>query len=335
MGNSVIGGSISAGIDYLGCTIFMPGVEDPRTGKIVPSGHADLAEIISASLFGLGPEVLSPVGHGSKAYAEMWQGPLAGFMWHRLPKSGAGHCHVELKGEACALLGYARLQGFLQAIEAAGYRVRLSRADVAFDGVPFVPRMVRDAWVAGRVQTRIRSSSWEWFESETGTTFYYGLRASGRVVRVYDRRGPTRIEVEVREQRAEVFGRLLAQTSEAQFLAIAAAELASAAQFLGDDGKVAPWWRAVLEVSDMASPLKLERRQASLSAAVVVVHQARDQLWKLLGRVAVLAAGLGWDADAVAASVASFDLSDPESSRDVVRLRAAVAAAGALAPAAG
>lgn len=320
-------GSVVGALDYLGVTVFLPTTEDPRTGKRLSVGHREVGEIVSHALFGMGPDCLVALGFGSRSYAEMFSGPIEGFRWHRSPKTGGGHCHFELKGEACATLGYARVRAFLVALTDAGYHWRCSRVDAAFDGVPFRPVDVREAWLDGRVVTRIHRDSHDWRENAEGTTFYYGRRASGRLVRVYDRRGPTRIEVEAREDRARLLGDCIASLEEADWLGIAAAELGSAARFLDASGAIAEWWRSVIVLSDLAQPIRVSRRQPSLSAAAAVVSQARDQLRKLLAKAAVLAAGLGWDAAAVASQVQAFDLSAPDVAGEVQRLRLAVSAA--------
>lgn len=108
---------------------------------------------------------------------------------------------VNLPGEACELLGTA---GLLDLVRELG--LKLTRFDMAWDTDIFKPWEVRVAHAAGNAVT---FSKWhDWRENPEGSTFYVGKRGSDndvRLVRFYDRRGPTRTELEIHGKRAQMF----------------------------------------------------------------------------------------------------------------------------------
>lgn len=112
---------------------------------------------------------------------------------------------VNLPGEACELLGTA---GVLALVRELG--LKLTRLDVAWDTDVLTPATVRAAHAAGSAVT---FSKWhDWRENPEGSTFYVGKRGSDadcRLVRVYDRRGPTRVELEVHGKRAQMLWSIL------------------------------------------------------------------------------------------------------------------------------
>jgi DNA relaxase NicK len=93
-----------------------------------------------------------------------------------------------------------------------GIRFNVKRLDLAFDDVPFSPQEFLDALqsedlnsVAKRETIRVDSSPRARAEdaSHVGTTtVYIGANTSERMVRVYDKRGPVRLEFQLRDKQA-------------------------------------------------------------------------------------------------------------------------------------
>src|SRR5690606_9052456 len=87
---------------------------------------------------------------GYHAYSETYQlGAVK--LWHNPDRPDMGSC-IEVTGEACEELGR---EGLLAIWDAAEWRA--SRVDLAADHCPFTPSQVRDAWIAGDVDTRVKS----------------------------------------------------------------------------------------------------------------------------------------------------------------------------------
>lgn len=138
---------------------------------------------------------------------------------------------VSIKGTACEEMGLSNLAALSVVLELEPS----SRLDVAWDVGVFTPDTVETAFRAGQVVARIdrslnpetgRMRGIERRENHEGQTVYLGSRTSERFVRVYDRRGPTRLEMELKERRAvELWRRMLALNDEAAWGLEALAEL--------------------------------------------------------------------------------------------------------------
>ncbi len=159
-----------------------------------------VCEVVSRHMFGL---YFKPLDRGLWMYqrSAIEDSTKARVLWSpdRLDVA------VNLPGEACEMLGTA---GVLALVRELG--LRLTRLDVAWDTDVLTPSMVRDAHAAGNAVT---FSRWhDWRENPDGRTFYVGKRGSDndvRLLRVYDRRGLTRVELEVHGKRARMLWSVL------------------------------------------------------------------------------------------------------------------------------
>lgn len=108
---------------------------------------------------------------------------------------------VECPGTACEYLGLEKLRTLF-------CNARLSRVDVAFDHGLFTPGDVAD-WVrAGNVRTRAKRVRFDVKlkgPPSEGDKLTVGSRASEQYVRVYDRRGFTRMELELKGEMARAY----------------------------------------------------------------------------------------------------------------------------------
>ncbi len=138
---------------------------------------------------------------------------------------------VSVPGEACEALGISGLAALSVSIELEPS----SRLDVAWDTTLLTPDMALSAFFAGEVVARIdrrlnpetgKLRGWDRRSNHEGDTVYLGSRSSERFVRFYDRRGPTRVEMELKERRAvELWRRMLALHDEAAWGMEALADL--------------------------------------------------------------------------------------------------------------
>jgi hypothetical protein len=109
---------------------------------------------------------------------------------------------INAPGEVCETWADEIARAFVQ------LDARCTRIDVAMDVEPAdlarrrLVHMSR-AWKLGRVETRIRRTSWSMHKSDgegEGWTLYLGRPQSELMLRIYDRRGPLRIETQWRPQ---------------------------------------------------------------------------------------------------------------------------------------
>lgn len=132
---------------------------------------------------------------------------------------GRADVFVVLPGEVCEQLALPGLVALATELDL----VPSSRLDVAWDNCPFTPRQVARAFEAGDVVTRIKRSlsetgrvhGLETRSNAEGDTTYLGSRSSERFVRVYDRRGATRFEMELKGKRSiDLWARFMAASEE-------------------------------------------------------------------------------------------------------------------------
>lgn len=115
---------------------------------------------------------------------------------------------VNVPGAGCEFLGAQALQHLARILKP-------TRVDFAWDGVPFSVEQAT-SWVeAGQTRTRIRSASRHGtIMGDGGSSLTLGSRTSTAEIVVYDRRGPVRLELRLRGERAEAaYGLLNADIS--------------------------------------------------------------------------------------------------------------------------
>jgi hypothetical protein len=161
-------------------------------------------EVVSRHLFGL---VLEPSERGIWTYKHKALERSSGSFVAWTP--GRLDVVVNLPGSACEMLGTA---GLLELVRELGLTV--TRLDLAWDTENLMtPELVRNAYEAGSAVTHCKVTDWRESKGgkKAGSTFYVGNRSasSARLVRFYDMRGPTRVELEVHKERASMLWQLL------------------------------------------------------------------------------------------------------------------------------
>ena len=131
------------------------------------------------------------------------------------------HCHVEIPGEACdciipdvfrEIMTYLVYSRWVNGILLSNMFC-VKRLDLAFDNTPFTP----EEWLKGicgsnvitlakRDKIRIDYSPYALRDNgEQGCmTVYLGSNDSDRMIRVYNKRGYTRLELQMRDERAHL-----------------------------------------------------------------------------------------------------------------------------------
>ena len=213
-------------------------VEDARDKAFM------LYDLFFKDLFG----ELQDEGHGGRGFQEVWSG-LLGFKVYVTPSQGEKeYFHFEIPGQACEQIYWQILQG-LDDVLRNNYpeRYHYSRLDFAFDDLPFTPQDVEDAIKKGRVTssakretTMITKMPFERRQNgELGThTVNFGSGQSERMIRVYNRRGFTRLEMELKDKRADLVAKeILGASDVSEWFEIALAHLLDYVNF------DAVWWK--------------------------------------------------------------------------------------------
>jgi len=113
---------------------------------------------------------------------------------------------VDAPGEACEFLGLERLRVLF-------CNADIARADVALDHAPFTPAQLADEARKGniRCKSKHRHYTEDLRDQPDGNTLAIGSRMSHRYLRIYDGRGFTRVELEMKGRYARAMkGVLLA-----------------------------------------------------------------------------------------------------------------------------
>lgn len=154
-------------------------------------------------------------GHGGRGYAQIAKGLTEVKVYHdpnELGKNGV-HCHLEIPGDACDSITPDRFIDLFRWLKNQGIKCHVTRLDFAFDDCPFSPEDVLQAVkdeklvsLVKRESVNIMMSPWELRDDgQLGcSTLYIGARESQRMVRVYNKRGYTRLEMVCKDERAQV-----------------------------------------------------------------------------------------------------------------------------------
>jgi DNA relaxase NicK len=179
-----------------------------------------LYDVLFKGLFG----ELEAIGHGGRGFKEIWHSLLA-FKVYVTPSMGTEeYFNFEIPGQACELID-PQIFLKLESILSYGYReYRYKRLDFAFDDLGFTPQDVELAIANDQVRSlakretmTVHRTPFEKRENgELGTyTVNFGSRQSERMIRVYNRRGFTRLELELKGKRADLVAKQIFSASDA------------------------------------------------------------------------------------------------------------------------
>jgi len=194
---------------------------------------------------------------------------LLGFKVYVDPARGQKeYFHFEIPGQACELIPWGILQGLEQylRVEFPG-RYHYTRIDLAFDGLPFTPMDIEAAILNDEVRSHAKRKTLKVYHSafepkdngEVGThTTYFGSRQSERMIRIYDKRGFTRLELEMKQKRADLVAKQLFGTVDTELWAtIAMSHLRDFISFEPD------WWTDFTEGTGRANAIVSTPKQMS------------------------------------------------------------------------
>ncbi|MCB2210335.1 replication initiation factor domain-containing protein [bacterium] len=162
---------------------------------------------------------LSESKRGAKGYQGAFDSSL-GFQLKHTPGANREYCTFEFPGQACKAIPPELLGYFYTVLRKEGRKINVNRIDLAFDGVKFTPLQLYDVILKDeeREKPLVRSLTQrdsldlrnqplkvkEDESSEGRETCYFGSRSSERYLRLYNKRGPNRLEVEYKGDRASL-----------------------------------------------------------------------------------------------------------------------------------
>ncbi|MCW5875217.1 MAG: replication initiation factor domain-containing protein [Anaerolineales bacterium] len=221
----------------------------------------------------LGP--LVAVGHGGRGFKGLYQA-LGAAKLYADPVGEGAYVHLEFPGSACDALPPKLIQEFIVSLN-RWEKFRVSRLDLAWDGVGFTPQHVVEAVSEEKLRSLLKRKTLHvhdqpFEEREDGvlgtSSVRLGSNQSSRMLRVYDKRGPVRLEFQTRAERADLVARDVLLRLPQTWAEAALAHLRDYVDF-EFEGKLLAWWeqfvreigRAFKKISD-ARQLELSRMTA-------------------------------------------------------------------------
>jgi hypothetical protein len=202
--------------------------------------------------------VWEPLGHGGRRFGRVDRLCGRGAVLYSEPQSSSmGEIvSVDFSGDACEEMGAAGAVQLLEEANAAGWWWGVSRLDLACDDVGFSPLDVWEAIERGDVRTWCHISEPDAARLMVGGcrvkrthTVYIGKPQSERMLRIYDRRGGTRVELQLRGDHARAVGKALPVVGELPATVVGA--IRSFFDCIDRSGHVnvsecslLPWWAA-------------------------------------------------------------------------------------------
>lgn len=194
--------------------------------------------------------------HGAKGFKGVMAAAL-GFQLKHSPGYDRHYCSFMFPGQACKAVPPEYFIYFYRTLVREEIKFSVSRLDFAYDGVPFTPKEFIQVFKDDKTRIeqgnkqKVRTLSQRdtvqfitepFMDKEDGSglsrdTCYFGSRSSERFLRVYNKRGPTRLEVEYKGKRADLVAREILMKDEEKWLDISISHLLD---FIDID---IPWWK--------------------------------------------------------------------------------------------
>ncbi len=221
----------------------------------------------------LGPMVV--IGHGGRGFKSLFQA-LAAAKLYADPVSAQSEeesfIHLEFPGSACDALPPKLIQEFIVTLN-RWEKFRVTRLDLAWDGVEFTPQDVKEAVSEEKLRSLLRRKTLHvhdqpFEERDDGvlgtTSVRLGSNQSSRMLRVYDKRGPVRLEFQTRGERADMVAREVLIKLPDQWAKLALPHLRDYVDF-EDEGKLLAWWEKFVCEIGRAFKKITDARQLELS----------------------------------------------------------------------
>jgi hypothetical protein len=265
----------------------------------------DVGQVLDALAAAVGE--FHPSRRGTSRYQRKWDGPDDSTVEAGFRLRGGDHIRVSLTGTSCEGLGWEMAIDLVRALGG-----RPTRVDAAIDGAPFTPAMLDRAWRRGHIRSHLNRDDPDACRLQrngAGSTVYLGSVKSDRMLRCYDRRGPTRVEMQLRRAMARGWW---AQVAAGPLEAIPQLVRGLVAGFLevakpeGEDSNRSrwtrlPWWDEFLGGAAALTGL-VKRTPSALAGLVAHVWRQAATLATYVDAVATLGHDEGYTVAALLAT---------------------------------
>lgn len=232
----------------------------------------------------LGP--LHPTGHGGKGFRKLYKALVESKLYttpiNQDILEGKEYFSIELPGKACEAIEDKLIQEFIVTTDRFE-DAKITRLDMAWDGVGFEPETVKQAIDNEQLRSYARRSSMQYIihpyeqreDGQLGTSAVrLGSNQSSRLLRVYDKHGPVRVELQSRDKRADLIARDVLRLLPRQWFDPALGHLRDYIDFIDPETKVLlPWWSQFIHNQDRAQKVVADAKQVELSRLVAYLKK--------------------------------------------------------------
>jgi hypothetical protein len=185
---------------------------------------------------------------------------------------------VCLPGDTLAVVGNEGAAGFLAFINGVGWRWGGRRVDFAWDGVPFTVDMAYEAAMRKNLNSRVFTGDPKEtrLEISDSRTLYLGHRKRDRFLRVYDRRGPVRCEIEFKGKVAQGVVAEMVGAGVERWPLMALGWLRGSVDFVDSAAStqacrcpLLPWWAEFVEGAERSRPKLLVKEKLDLEPLAI------------------------------------------------------------------
>ncbi len=229
---------------------------------------------------------MQSTGHGGRGFNKIFTALAASRLYADPPRGKEAekkreYFHIELPGQACDALPPYLIGQFLMDLS-RHEEFKVKRIDLAWDNVPFTPSDVKATIDANLVRSLVKRSTLVFTDSpyeerEDGTmgtsSCQLGSRQSARMIRVYDKRGPTRLEFQARDKRAHLIALSLAPKHDKFWPNIARGHIRDYIDFVDmETGAFVDWWGDFIKEAARTNQTITNARKTEINSMVAWVN---------------------------------------------------------------
>lgn len=226
-------------------------------------------------------------GNGGRGYRRIHSGLFEIKLYTEPGKSDEEHFHLEIPGKACEFLSSIKYCAIFEYIRAQfGDQFKFKRIDLAFDYLGFTPQQVYDSALAGNLRSLARRETLRQENSPLlaredglkGTqTVYLGSSQSQRMIRVYNKRGFTRLELQARDDRAHLIAcELFGKDETDRWFSTGISHLRDYIDFFE------PWWDQFIAAQGRAYKTLANPEEQSLVNSIAWVEKQASQILSVI-----------------------------------------------------
>ncbi len=231
----------------------------------------------------LGP--LNGLGYGGRGFKSLYKA-LASAKLYADPigqngPEGNPYFSYDFPGQACDAIPDKVIQEFIIVLN-RWEKSSMTRLDLAWDGVPFTPERVIIAVEHEQMRSYLRRSKMQYTVSpyeiredgQLGTSSVrLGSGQSARMLRVYDKHGPVRLEMQTRAERADLIARDVLVKLPDLWLDNAIPHLRDYIDFIErETEKLLPWWKHFINNKSRAMKTVSDARTIELTKMLTWVE---------------------------------------------------------------